>query len=91
MFPGVVIVEDRTLMPAKPLRGRLKSLADIVARRLEAGDAEMPNPSLYAELGMARQDFAALVKKPEWGAWVAAMGLNPGLLRGRVMGLRRLA
>ena len=91
MFPGVTLTEDRSLMPVKPLRGRLKDLSAIVARRLAAGDVEMPNPSLCAELGMARQDFAALVKKPEWGVWVAAMGLNPGLLRGRVMGLRRLA
>ena len=91
MFPGVLIVQDHALMPAKPLKGRLKSLSDIVARRLEAGEREMTNPSLCAELGMERKNFAKLVKAPEWQAWVAAMGFNPGPLKGRVMGLRKVA
>ena len=91
MFPGVVLSDDRQLMPAKPLKGRLKALSDIVSRRLGEGEREMSNPSLGNELGMTRQDFGALVRKPEWQAWVAAMGLNPRPLKGRVMGLRRVA
>jgi len=91
MFPGVVLVNDRLLMPAKPLRGKLKALSDIVSRRLGAGEREMTNPSLALELGMTRQDFGALVKKLEWQAWVAALGLQPCPLKGRVMGLRQVA
>jgi hypothetical protein len=48
----------------------------------------MTNPSLYAEMGMRQQNYAALVRKPEWQAYVAAMGLRPQKLRGRVAGLR---
>ena len=91
MFNGVVLVDDRLLMPAKPLRGKLKALSDIVSRRLGAGEREMTNPSLCVELEMERHDFAKLVKKPEWQAWVAAMGLNPEPLKGRIMGLRQTA
>lgn len=91
MFNGVVLVDDRLLMPAKPLKGRLRALSDIVSRRLGAGEREMTNPSLALELGMERQNFGALVNKPEWKAWVAAMGLHPGPLKGRIMGLRQVA
>jgi hypothetical protein len=90
MFPGVVLKHDHALMPQKPLKGNLKRLSEIVARRLAEGEREMTNPSLYAELRMAQPDFANLVKKPEWKTWVAAMGLKPGPLRGRVMGLRQI-
>jgi hypothetical protein len=88
MFPGAVIVRDTTLMPAKPLRGRLKRMAEIVAARIEAGEEGITNPSIYEPLGIDRRDFAKLVKKPEWQAWVAAMGLAPRRLNGNVMGLR---
>lgn len=91
MFPGVVIEVDHLMLPAKPLKGKLKALSEIVARRLAEGAREIANPSLCAELEMARQDFAKLVKRPEWQAWIAAMGLNPKPLKGRIMGLRRLA
>jgi hypothetical protein len=90
MFPGAALIQDHVLMPQKPLKGRLKKLSEIVARRLAEGEREMTNPSLYAELGMAQTNFAKLVKKPEWKTWVAAMGFNPGPLRGRVMGLRQI-
>lgn len=90
MFPGLVIQRDTRLLPTKPLKGKLKALSEIVARRLAEGEREMTNPSLYGELKMARQDFGALVKRPDWQAWIAAIGLNPGPLSGRVMGLRKL-
>lgn len=88
MFPGATIREDHTLLPAKPLRGRLKALSEIVAARLAAGEREMTNPSLYDALGMSRQNFAKIVKGPEWQDWVTAMGLHPQPLKGGVMGLR---
>ena len=91
MFPGVVLIDDRLLMPAKPLKGKLKALSEIVTRRLGEGEREIPNPTLAEELGMERQNFGALVKKPEWQAWVAAMGLQPAPLKGRIMGLRKVA
>jgi hypothetical protein len=91
MFPGAVMKVDHTLMPQKPLRGRMKDLADLVAGRLAAGEREITNPSLYESLGIARQDFAKLVKRPEWQQWVAAVGLLPCTLAGRMMGLRKLA
>ena len=88
MFPGAVIVTDKTLMPAKPLRGRLQKMAELVTARLGAGDHEISNPSIYEPLGIDRRDFAKLVKKSEWQEWVAALGLAPRPLRGNVMGLR---
>lgn len=91
MFPDVTLTGDRLLMPAKPLKGKLKALSEIVTRRLNEGEREISNPTLAKELGMAQPNFSALVKKPEWQAWVAAMGLQPGPLKGRVMGLRRIA
>ena len=91
MFPGVVLKDDRLLMPAKPLKGKLKALSEVVTRRLNEGERELPNPTLAGELKMERQNFAALVKRPEWQAWVAAMGLQPAPLKGRVMGLRKVA
>ena len=91
MFPSAHIVHDRVLMPQAPLKGRLKTLAEIITRRVGSGDTELANPDLYGELGMDRRDFGKLVKKPEWQAWIAALGLKPELLKGRVMGLRRVA
>lgn len=91
MFPGVVLTTDATLLPAKPLKGKLKVLSEIVARRLAGGFEEMTNQSLYEEIGVTRQDFAKLVKRPEWQSWIAAMGLHPEQLKGRIMGLRRMA
>ena len=91
MFPGVVIKDASDLMAAKPLKGRLKALSEIVARRLADGEREMTNPSLYAELDVTCTNFGKLVKRPEWQAWTAAMGLNPEPLKGRVMGLRKVA
>jgi hypothetical protein len=91
MFPGAVIVDDNALMPSKPLKGRLNDLAGILARRLAAGEAEMTNESLYRELGVDKSNFAKLVKRPEWQAHIAALGLNPQRLRGHHMGLRVVA
>ena len=62
MFPDVNLVDDVVLMPPKPLKGRLKDLAAIIGRRLEAGETEISNPSLYEELGMDQRNFAKLVK-----------------------------
>jgi hypothetical protein len=53
MFPGAVLVHDRVLMPAKPLRGNLKRIADRVIELRAAGHAEIPNPLLYDSLGVA--------------------------------------
>ncbi len=92
MFPGVRLVQDTVLLPPTPLKGRLKELDTIVVRRLEAGEREMTNPkSLGAEMGMDERNFRALVKKPEWQARLAGLGLNPQPLAGRMMGLRRVA
>src|SRR5262249_679548 len=90
-FPGVAIRQDSVLLPPTPLKGRLKDLAAIVTRRLEAGEREMTNQSLYEDLGMAKQNFGALVRKPEWRPFIAQLGLNPQPLKGRAIGLRLLA
>ena len=91
MFPGVILTQDTTLLPAKPLKGKLKDLSEIVARRMAEGVEEMTNQSLYEEIGMKRQNFGPLVKRPEWRAWVTAVGLHPERLKGGDVGLRRRA
>ena len=91
MFPGVTITEDIVLLPPKPLKGRLKDLDAIVVRRLEAGARQMTNASLREEMDMSERNFRALVKKPEWRARIAQLGLNPQQLNGRMMGLRLVA
>ena len=91
MFPGVNIVDDIILMPPKPLKGRLKDLDAIVVRRLEAGEVEMTNQSLWEEMGMQKPNMLALVKKPEWQARLSQLGLQPQPLKGRMMGLRLVA
>jgi len=79
------------LMPLKELKGNLKRLADRVMKLRENGLTEIPNSLIYESLGIDRMAFAKLVKKPEWQAWVAAMGFNPQRLRGNVMGLKAVA
>jgi len=91
MFPGVSILEDTTLLPPRPLKGRLTDLDAIVVRRLADGDTEMTNQSLWEELGMKKPNFLALVKRPEWQARRAQLGLNLQQLSGRMMGLRQVA
>ena len=91
MFRGVTITEDIVLLPPKPLKGRLKDLVTIVVRRLEAGERQMTNASLREEMGMSGRNLRALVKKPEWQARIAQLGLNPQHLSGRMMGLRLVA
>jgi hypothetical protein len=91
MFPGVNIVQDRVLMPSVPLKGRLEQLAAIVTRRLKTGETEMTNQSLYTEMDMKAGNFAALVKKPEWHTFIAALGLRPQRLKGTARGLRLIA
>jgi hypothetical protein len=88
MFPAVEIVHDTTLLPRKPLKGKLKALADIVTRRMAAGEREMANPDLYGDLGMAKQNFGRLVKNPVWQDWMASMGLLVTTLKGGMLGLR---
>jgi hypothetical protein len=88
MFPGAALREDQTLLPARPLKGRLKDLDAIVVMRLGAGEREMSNASLYEELGMVKGNFGKLVTRPEWQARVAQLGLSPQPLPGRRMGLR---
>jgi hypothetical protein len=91
MFPEVNVEVDHLLLPPKPLKGKLRQLADIVAKRLEDGQEELPYPSLYKELGMQQQNFSALVKKPEWRAYITRIGLIPQRLKGRVIVLRKTA
>ena len=90
MFPGVVVVEDASLLPAKPLRGKLKKLSGIVLARMAAGENEMVYPELGRDLDMEAKNFRDLVKKPEWQTWLASVGLAPCRLKGRTTGLRRL-
>jgi hypothetical protein len=87
-FPEVNLVHDRVLMPEKKLGGRLDDLKAIIERRLAAGETEMTNPSLYDELKMAQPNFTRLVTRPEWQSYVAALGLRPQRLPGRMSGLR---
>ena len=91
MFPGVSIEDDRVLIPPKPLKGRLRQLQRIVDRRILAGETELSNPSLYAEMAMRQPNFAKLVRNPEWQAYCAAAGLRPMRLKGSLMGLRKVA
>ena len=89
MFPGATLVEDRVLLPPVPLSGQLKELAELVNRRLAAGDTEISNQALWETLGMQRTYFQRLVKKPEWQAYIANLGLSPEPLgKGRGVGLR---
>lgn len=91
MFPGVNLVDDIILMPPKPLKGRLVDLDAIVVRRLEAGETEMTDQSLWEEMGMRKPNMLALVKKPEWQARLSQLALQPQPLKGRMMGLRLAA
>ena len=89
MFPGAVIVEDRTLLPGKPLTGNLLKLSTAIIQRLEAGDREMTDTSLYGALGITRHSYGKLKAKPEWAAWLAGIGLHQAKLGGGLIGLRR--
>ena len=51
----------------------------------------MDYPSLYGELGMRQQNFDKMTKKPEWKAYMERAGLRSRRLKGRVMGLCRVA
>jgi hypothetical protein len=88
MFPGASVVVDQTLAPEKPLKGKVKQLADIVSDLLGGGMAEVTNEDLSGSLRMAPSDFRKLVKRPDWQEWVQSRGLQPGMLKGRKMGLR---
>ena len=90
MFPGVSIVADASLLPAKPLRGKLKELSGRVLARMAAGENQMEYPELGRELGMEAANFRDLVKKPEWHAWAASVGLAACRFKGRTTGLRRV-
>ncbi|MBV8853594.1 MAG: hypothetical protein JOY91_09345, partial [Sinobacteraceae bacterium] len=89
MFPNVRVGQDQVLIPGKPLKGKLQELDAIVAKRLDAGETEMTHPSLYRELGMAKSNFASLVKKPEWQAHIAARRLQEVLPKGSPAVLRK--
>lgn len=89
MFPECIVVRDLTLMPLKPLRGKLLEMSQAVFRRQEAGLNEIADPSIYSELGMTRQAYAKLKRKEAWGAWLASIGWHQAKLGGGVMGLRR--
>jgi len=91
MFPDVTLIHDRVLIPDHPLKGRLGELAAVVTRRLEAGETEMTNQSMYEEMRMAKENFGALVRKPEWQSHVAGLGLRPQKLPGRMAGLKVVA
>ncbi len=89
MFPGCVIVRDTTLLPLKPLKGRLKRMAEAVAQRQETGEEEITDASLYGALNIGKTAYAALKKKPEWTAWHMSQGWHKARLSGRQAGLRR--
>jgi hypothetical protein len=91
IFPRCNLIQDPVLMPQRELKGRLKELAVIVTRRLEAGDRELTNQSLCGEMAMDKANFLALVRKPEWQSWIAAAGLHPALLSGGRSGLKAVA
>jgi len=91
MFPGCRIVRDVSLLPLKPLKGNLKRLAEIVQRLLSEGHRDMPDTTLYGEMGVSRGNYGKLKAKPEWGAWLGAMGLHQAKLGGGIIGLRRTA
>lgn len=89
MFPGVNLLHDASLVPAKPLRGKLRALSEIVVARMEAGDTEMANPDLAREMRMDLSNFRALVKRRDWQAWMVPRGLVRCRLKGRATGIRR--
>jgi hypothetical protein len=68
---------------------RIHELGEIVVRRLTLGDTDLTWPSLRAELGISSQEFGALVRKPEWVAFMGSLGLTQGLAKGRSRGLPR--
>ncbi len=88
MFPDVHLINDRVLVPREPLVGRALELAEIVQRRLAAGETDLSNPSLYDEMGMNRSNFARLIRSPAWQDHMADLGLTQCTLKGRVQGLR---
>lgn len=91
MFPGCKVARDLTLLPLKPLKGRLLKCSAVVLRRHEAGDHEITDPSIYGELEMGRADYGKLKRKEEWVAWLSAVGWHQAKLGGGIMGLRRRA
>ncbi len=88
MFPDVHLIHDRDLVPKEPLVGRALELAEIVERRLAAGETALSNPSLYDEMGMNRSNFVRLIRSPGWQDHMADLGLTQCPLKGRVQGLR---
>lgn len=89
MFPGVTIVHDRTLIPKKPLRGHLKTLSEIVVRRRAEGVSEISYRSLREAIEMkSEQNFATLMRKPEWIEWAVALGLVVSRLKSGGLGFR---
>ena len=86
MFPGVVVSDDRSLLPAKPLKGKLKALGSIVAARLAAGETQMLNTALGEQLGMDATAFRRLLKHPAWLEHIASIGLSIVPLNGRALG-----
>ena len=89
MFPGATIVHDTSLLPAKPLRGRLKELAARVLGQFEAGHTEVAYAALATEMGMTARDVRKLISKPQWLEWLAASRLLPCRLAGGRGGVRR--
>lgn len=89
MFPGVRIIQDTSLLPARPLKGNLKRLAAEVQRRQGEGAKEITDASLYAELGISQGNYGKLKRKPEWAAWLSASGWHQAKLAKGAMGLRR--
>ncbi len=89
MFPGASIVRDPSLLPAKPLRGRLKRLAALVVAQLDAGAVTLFYAALAPAMGMDARELRRLTTKSQWLAWLKASGLVPCKLDGGRNGVRR--
>lgn len=90
MFPGALYGIDYTLMPQIVLKGRTKDLADHVLGCLDLGLPDIPLAPIRAGMGMARQDFGKLLKRPDWKAWARAQGLSQVTRPGNALALVRV-
>ena len=83
MFPGATIKVDKLLFPELILTGRMKEAADMIRRRLDAGEAVIAFTALYGEMETSRQSFGRLIKDPKMAQWLANEGLEKVKLNAR--------
>ena len=90
MFPGVRIERDLSLLPPPKLKANLRDMERAVTAQIVEGVQMIPYPALRVAAGVKdAANFGKLIRKPEWKAFIASMGLEARTLHGRTMGLVR--